>query len=247
MNNDISVVLNCYKRPHTLKMQYEAIANQTLRPKNIFIWQNKGDYENFKPFDNDIASNCASSISNANFGVWARFAYALNCRTKYICVFDDDTIPGNKWLQNCYDTIQQYEGLLGTIGVIFHDLEYRYYHRIGWDNPNEKTEKVDIVGHSWFFKREWLGAFWRECEPPLNYLIGEDMHFSYSLQKYLNLNTYVPPHPINDKEMWGSQRDLAYKLGVDSAAISCNYHGHPDWSANLRNYKEKGFKYINSL
>lgn len=246
MNNEISVVLNCYKRPHTLAMQYEAIVNQTIQPKNIFIWQNKGDYENFQSFDNNIAYNCATAISNANFGVWARFAYALNCRTKYVCVFDDDTIPGKKWLENCYNTIQEYEGLLGTIGVIFNDLDYKYYNRVGWDNPNEKTEKVDIVGHSWFFKREWLGAYWREGEMPLHYLSGEDVHFSYVLQKYLNLNTYVPPHPINDKEMWGSQKDLAYKLGVDAVGISCNYHGS-QFGSNLVHYKNKGFKYINNL
>lgn len=245
-NNDISVVLNCFKRPHTIKMQYDAIADQTIQPKNIFIWQNKGDYENFKPLDLGVANNCATAISNANFGVWARFAYALNCRTKYVCVFDDDTIPGKKWLENCYNTIQEYEGLLGTIGVIFNDLEYRNYNRIGWDNPNEKTQKVDIVGHSWFFKREWLGAYWREAELPLHYLSGEDVHFSYAIQKYLNLNTYVPPHPINDAEMWGSKKDLAWKLGVDAVGISCNYHSS-HFGTNLVHYKNKGFKYINNL
>ena len=247
MNNDISVVLNCYKRPHTIKMQYEAITNQTLQPKNIFIWQNKGDYENFKPLDLEVANNCATAVSNANFGVWSRFAYALNCRTKYVCVFDDDTIPGKKWLENCYNTIQEHEGLLGTIGVIFQDLDYINFKRHGWDQPNEKTEKVDIVGHSWFFKREWLGAYWREGEMPLHYLSGEDIHFSYALQKYLNINTYVPPHPVNDQEMWGSySKELAWKLGTESVAISRNYH-MSQFGSNLVHYKNKGFKYINNL
>jgi len=159
MNNDITVILNWFKRPHTARMQYEAIANQTIQPKNIFIWQNKGDLENFKPLDLDVANNCVAAVSNANFGVWSRFAYALNCRTKYVCIFDDDTIPDKKWLENFYNTIQQHEGLLGTIGIIFNDLNYRYYDRHGWDNPNEHTKQVDIVGHSWFFKREWLGGY----------------------------------------------------------------------------------------
>jgi hypothetical protein len=39
-----------------------------------------------------------SAYSNYNFGVWARFAFALNATTKYVCVFDDDTLPGKKWL-----------------------------------------------------------------------------------------------------------------------------------------------------
>ena len=88
MTEDISVIFNWFKRPHTSRMQFEALANQTIQPKNIFIWQNKGDLENFKPLDLEVANNCATSISNANFGVWSRFAYALNCRTKYVCIFD---------------------------------------------------------------------------------------------------------------------------------------------------------------
>lgn len=246
MTEDISIVLNCFKRPHSLEDQYNALANQTLKPKNIFIWQNKGDFDNFKPLNEDIANQCVTSISNANFGVWARFAYALNCRTKYVCVFDDDTIPGSRWLENCYNTIQSHEGLLGTIGVIFNDLNYNNYIRHGWANPNEKIEEVDIVGHSWFFKREWLGAYWRDCELPIHYLSGEDVHFSFCLQKYLGLKTYVPPHPKNDTSMWGSQYNSAMSLGVDNVAISCNFHGS-HFGQNLVHYKNKGFKYINNL
>jgi hypothetical protein len=246
MTEDISVVLNCYKRPHALNDQYQALLNQSLKPKNIFIWQNKGDFDNFKPLNDQVANNCVTAISNANFGVWARFAYALNCRTKYVCVFDDDTIPGSRWLENCYNTIQTHEGLLGTIGVIFNDLNYSSYVRHGWANPNEKIEQVDIVGHSWFFKREWLGSYWRDCDLPVHYLSGEDVHFSYCLQKFLGLKTYVPPHPINDTSMWGSQHDTAMKLGVDNVAISCNFHGS-HFGQNLVHYKNKGFKYINNI
>ena len=136
--------------------------------------------------------------------------------------------------------------MLGTIGVIFNDLNYNNYIRHGWANPNEETQEVDIVGHSWFFKREWLGAFWRDCDLPLHYLSGEDVHFSYCLQKYLGLKTYVPPHPKNDTAMWGSQYDSAMQLGVDKVAISCNYHGS-HFGHNLVHYKNKGFRYINNL
>jgi len=54
MTEDISIVLNCFKRPHSLEAQYNALASQTLKPKNIFIWQNKGDFDNFKPLKGKI-------------------------------------------------------------------------------------------------------------------------------------------------------------------------------------------------
>ena len=92
---------------------------------------------------------------------------------------------------------------------------------IGRDNPNSKTEKVDIVGHCWFFKREWLSTFWRELPPnDFSNIAGEDIHFSYTIQKYLGLETFVPPHPPNDFDLWGSNPKLANLLGNDNKGIS---------------------------
>jgi hypothetical protein len=238
----ITVILNGYMRGENLELQYESLKTQTLAPKEIMLWQNKG--EDFNP---EITNKMVHTNSNKNFGVWARFAFALNAETEYICVFDDDTIPGKKWLENCYNTIQKYDGLLGTIGVRFlSQTSYQPIHRIGWANPNENTEQVDIVGHSWFFKREWLSTFWREL-PDLNQskIVGEDIHFSYTLQKYLNKNTYVPPHPKDDLEMWGSNPNLAWKLGQDSSAISMNHNNLKVMSDTYVNYINKNFKTMN--
>ena len=155
--------MNGYRRPHTLKAQMAALGQQTVPPESVMFWQNKDSDEKF---DYSLLQGCIVTVSNANFGVWARFAYALNATTQYVCVLDDDTIPGSKWLENCLDTIEKQEGLLGAIGVIFKDENYINYDRHGWANPNEEIKQVDIVGHSWFFKREWLGAFWRESPCP---------------------------------------------------------------------------------
>ena len=32
-------------------------------------------------------------------------------------------------------------------------------------------------------------------------------HTAVMLQKYLGLNTYVPPHPKGDKELWGKKKN----------------------------------------
>lgn len=235
----VTVILNGYKRGKNLELQYDSVKTQTLRPKEIMLWQNKGE-----DFDSEITNKMVHVNSNKNFGVWARFAFALNAETEYICIFDDDTIPGKKWLENCYNTIQKHDGLLGTIGVRFlSDTSYQPIHRIGWANPNENTEQVDIVGHAWFFRREWLSTFWREL-PDSNQskIVGEDIHFSYTLQKYLNKNTYVPPHPKDNLEMWGSNPNLAWKLGQDSPAISMNQNNLKIMSNTYVNYINKGFK-----
>lgn len=213
--SDITVILNGYKRPQFLQEQINAIQNQTVKPREIMLWQN-----NTEGFDPNITNSITTAVSNKNLGVWARFAYALNAKTEYICIFDDDTIPGSKWFENCLETMKTHEGLLGTIGLIYHSPSgYRPNTRYGWgDINNEEAMRVDIVGHAWFFKREWLSAFWRELPPVGVEVIGEDMHFSYMVQKYLGLNTYVPPHPKDDKEMWGSVK--GWEMGTEANALS---------------------------
>jgi hypothetical protein len=236
---NITVVLNGYKRARHFKTQLDAIKNQTIKPKEILLWQNYGE-----EFDKNLVSETTHASCNKNLGVWARFAFALNAKTEYICVFDDDTIPGTKWLENCYNTIQKHDGLLGTIGVNFLSKNsYQPIERFGWANPNENVVKVDIVGHAWFFRREWLSTFWREL-PDVNQptIVGEDIHFSYTLKKYLDKNTYVPPHPVNDVEMWGSKPNTAWTIGQDVAAISMNMNNLKIMSDTYVNYINKGFK-----
>ena len=64
------------------------------RPRST-LWQNAPGVHNNNPtsYGDDVRAASAS----VNFGVWARFAYALNARSTYVCVFDDDTIPGSAW------------------------------------------------------------------------------------------------------------------------------------------------------
>ena len=77
-------------------------------------------------------------------------------------------------------------------------------------------------------------------------IVGEDMHFSVMLQKYLGLNTYVPPHPKDNKELWGSLPETAWSIGQDNAALSMNMDNVELMSEQLRKYTNNGFKIINS-
>ena len=47
---------------------------------------------------------------------------------------------------------------------------------------------------------------------------GEDIMFSYLLQKYGNIKTFVPPHPENNKELWCTDYKFAFESGNDDNA-----------------------------
>jgi hypothetical protein len=243
---DITVILNMYKRPHVIVEQINAIRNQTIKPKQIIIWKN---YVEGIDIPEEVKSDKSIIIveCNKNLGVWPRFMIGLLATTEFVAVFDDDTIPGSKWFENCLNTIKVHNGLLGSIGLLFHNSS-RYsgnYIRIGWDGPRNTTTKVDLVGHAWFFRREWILELYRILPNYDDFLIcGEDMGFSWALQQ-IGIDTFVPPHPPNDLEMYGSNPKLAYKYGTESVAISMDYSCYTKFDKMFTFYKNKGFNFIN--
>ena len=212
--SDITVILNCYRRPYNLEMQIAAIKKQTKRPKQIWLWVNQ--HEDNEGFDYSQLDVDRLFLNNYNWKFYGRFAAALLADTEYIAIFDDDTIPGQKWFDNCFKTMSIKEGILGSAGVILKSDKYADHDRCGWPTHNNKIERVDLVGHAWFFKREWLQYLWKEKPPTWDN--GEDIQFSYSAQKYGGIETYCPPHPTTNRDMHGSI--LGNELGIDSKATS---------------------------
>ena len=238
---EVTAIVNVYKRPETLKFQIEAIMAQSIPPKAIFVWNNGNKDVDFS----ELKTNPLIRIfdNTHNYGVWSRFLIGLMAPTEYICIFDDDTIPGTNWFMNCFESMCRREALYGTIGVVFDNTErYKMAVRYGWDNPMDVEKPVDIVGHSWFFKRDWLSHFVRE--PPKVYTQisnGEDVHFSHMLQKYAHIPTYVPPHPACDQSLWGSMPKIAWTIGADgNSETMLNFNVHEMFVNNVKN----GFRLI---
>lgn len=241
--SDITVILNGYKRPYTLKQQYDAITNQTVKPAKIMLWKNGTDNDSEFPYDQCpgmIISRCSE-----NLGVWARFAFGLMARTKYVCFFDDDTIPGSRWFENCLSTMSTYRGCLTTKGLIF-DSPNGYgggWSDFGWNTPNSKIQPVDLPGHAWFMERDWLSEFWREIPDPKYWRCGEDIHVAYVLQKYLGLGTYVPPHPIDDTSLWGATPDLSQGYGGDSQSTAAQ-DGLGMMNEYIMSCRARGYRFL---
>ena len=215
-NGDITVILNSYRRPYNLKMQIEAIKSQSLAPKEIWLWVNA--HEDNEDFDYSDLGFDKIFNNDHNWKFYGRFAGALLADTEYVAIFDDDTIPGSKWFENCFNTMKTHEGILGSAGILLNDKFYIQHDRCGWPTNNKETTEVDLVGHAWFFKRDWLQYLWKEKPPTWDN--AEDIQFAYSAQKYGNIKTYCPPHPPEDREMHGSI--LGNELGIDNKATSTN-------------------------
>ena len=217
IEDEITVILTVWKRHH-LKKQLNYILNQTKKPYQIWIYQNESH------MDIDIPDNLKEKYNisliqskDINFKFHGRFMLPLMCDTEYTAIFDDDTMPGKKWLENCLDTSKRNNCIVGANGRTmkegFEKENDQHMSAHGDGRPVEQETEVDFVGHCWFFKTEWCKNMWKDR--PLSWDNGEDIHFAAASQIYDGIKCYVPKMPSNEKSMWG---DTESHLGQDQHA-----------------------------
>ena len=210
----ISVVLNVYKKPHMLETQINAVLNQSVevKPENIHVWYNKSDVAQYAPKNKSINTYYA----NWNTKFFGRFTVPVLIRTPFVAMFDDDLVPQKDWFKSCMETIEKEEtnGILGGSGVAVKVKGYHPHEKIGWNGTHyNETKRVDLVGHAWFYRQEWAKYIW--YEKPYTWDNGEDIMFSFLAQKYGDINTFVPPHPDANKNIWCTDPGIGWKVGSD--------------------------------
>lgn len=235
----VDVILNCYQRTEAVRFQRWWLEYQSIKPKRFLVWHNFGGG------NQSLIAGADNARNDKNHKFYGRFAYALLSQAEYLAVFDDDTVPGTCWLANCLHVFREKQALLGTIGVtLLHSDKYAPNVRTGWiGDGQEALQEVDLVGHGWFFPRDWLRYFW--YERPSTFETGEDMHLSFAVQKHLDIGTTVPPHPAANIGMWGSV--LGEELGSDLAASS-SQKGKTHYSERdycVQDLVQRGWKLIN--
>ena len=217
IKDEVTVILTVWKRSHIQK-QLNCLLNQTKKPYQIWIYQNESHFDIKIPEETKSKFNISVIQSkDINFKFHGRFALPLLSDTEYTAIFDDDTIPGQRWLETCLSLSKKNNCIVGANGRSmkkgFDKADQQHMIGIGDGRPVEQETKVDFVGHCWFFKTEWCKYMWRDR--PLSWDNGEDIHFAAACQIYGNIDCFVPKMTFSDMSTWG---DLESHLGRDEHA-----------------------------
>ena len=215
----ITAILQIYKRPNYFKEVLDSIMNQTIKPDKIFIVHNEGDVR-FEIPENEILQYF---YIKPNLKFHPRFALSLLADTEYVAFNDDDSVSGSKWYENCINTIAKHDCICVTNGRIVDRKNKRQYGP-GWSNPSDNEVEVDFGGHAVFLRKKNLKYMF--FDDIIEYNNGEDIQLSANVQRFGNIPTFVPPHPLSDKELWGSDPEKAMKYGCDVAASFLNNPVH---------------------
>ncbi len=172
----VDVLLTRFRR-NTLRRQLSRFSDQSLKPTTLTVFQNTLHYR--LPSRRLQHKSISSVINSDNTGHFGRFAYALNLKSDFIAVVDDDIMPGRNCLESYVSQAREFEAIVGGNGRIAEGNP----HRAQLYQPpdvgiREAPVLVDFVGHMWVFRREWLFDMW--AISPKTMATAEDMHLCFS-------------------------------------------------------------------
>jgi|GEM_PF-5736949 len=235
----VTVVLNGYKRQISLAEQLESLALQSFPVDRIMYWNLKSNASRYQPDYQLLAKmGVETAETSHDYGVWGRFSFALNSNSDFICMMDDDIVPGQRYIENCMACYEKQAGIYGTLGSAF-SRSTNELMNFGWKEcHNPAPVHVNYLYQTWFMPRKALNAFWSEPvaeHRTQNRHMAEDIHLSLMAQTKLGLKTFVAPHPIEEPQLWGNIAKEKY--GLDIHAV----HLKPEMQVAMKAYLDQAF------
>lgn len=196
-DDQLTVIINAWGRPDYLPLVWEAIQYQSRAPGETWIIQNNpGALAGVpRPFLETVSENYKTVVidSGLNHGCWFRFLLAaLTCRTRYVAIYDDDTLSGNLALETALGDMQRTPGIYGGRGVTFDAVpggpKFWKFTASGWTGGTVSAAEVDFVGHLWVMETYWLRELLSHLPEPFlsspnpGRECGEDMYVSFVAQ-----------------------------------------------------------------
>lgn len=248
----VTVILNGYNRKHSLKRQIESLKTQSYPIHRIVYFTLKTDYQEDYEYLN--ANKVEIIEYSHNYGVYGRFSIAMNFKSDYIYIMDDDIIPGSNFIKTCVECANITPGIYGCSGLRkrkdadfsqLHDV-YDFYGwlQIVWGNEgNLEPVEVSYLCNGWFFPAKVLHNFWKEgikLHLSENRKIAEDIHLSYTAWKYSGIKSYVIPQHKYDLSMHGNIG--GFEFSEDEFAIHRNEYLLRQMQNNFLTYCELGLR-----
>lgn len=254
--DDLTAIINGYARPAYVPLIWESMQYQTCRPRETWLVQNhpgtvaeapRSFFEVMR-----LRSDTRVIDSGINHGCWFRFLLAaLYCRTRYVLILDDDTLPGRCAVEAALADMQQNPGVYGGRGLIIRresDGPRYWSHDVyGWPVGTPHAKQVDFVGQFWLLETYWLHELLRQLPMRLvtsaqpHRECGEELYVSFVAQK-TGLDSYVYGHGRNYNERWSSIQ--AYEMGNHVAAMHMT-GGLSAADEYMQSFVDQGWRLIN--
>lgn len=215
VNLEWTAIITLFKRKNYIKQQLDAIINQSIPPKEIFIIIN-GSYITCHDIKKMNFPNIQIISSDIN-SLYTRWIMGYNAQTDYIFVFDDDIIPGKYWAMNALRCMIKYNALIGSTGRKFDTCgRHKFFKEVLHEENQNKDIACDWICNSYLFKKEWIKYAVTMQRYKDQFMTYDDIQLAASLNIFANISCYVPMQPDSYEQLKGS---LYEEYGADMNAV----------------------------
>lgn len=200
-------VITLWKRTAYLEEQLKAIMAQTIPPNSIIIIQNENHMQiDKKLFDLYPIQHIQSGVNS----LYMRWIVGYLANAKYVCVFDDDVISGNRWIENCIRVCESQNALVGPSGRVARPNESPAWSSVDINVKGDqkfscvdKDVECDWVCNAYFFKVEWIKYIVSAARYNATQKTFDDIQLATTLKHYAGVKVFVPKQPKDDKSLNG--------------------------------------------
>jgi len=196
MEKEITAIIQSYRRQDNIPVIIKRLREQTHPPKRIIVWNDNDGLGRDLHID-------GVEIINSNSNEWhncGAFLIAYFCNTDYVCILDDDALPGKRFFEFCLKHIGKdaTKQILAGFGIKLRSNRYGGRHQFRSRVSNElKWERVDMAGNIYFCWKSAILPMFSKRPPFWHHIV--DLHFSFMARKE-GYKIYVP-YPSNKDEM----------------------------------------------
>lgn len=247
--NQVTVILNVYKRISIFEDQLNCVLNQSIKPSDVWVCIFDSPYEDeFVTICNKYDVKIIRS--NVNFKYYGRYQLGLQVETPYVCYYDDDRFPNKdnlKYYLNLVEKDEYKNTILGQWGWVLHKnhknetteekTEWEFpphYQKSRWVCSDTQSEgsihTVDYLCGHWFMKTSVLYNLFKENN--IDFSTGEDIRLSFLSYKYNQTISYCcAPFDINQR-IRHNEGDVKGSTDLSSLKVRSNM---------IRQYIENGY------
>lgn len=210
--NDWVAVITLWKRVEYLEEQLDAVFGQSVPPEKVILIQNEYHFD----IPNDIRSRDRVEVIQSGLNsLYTRWIVGYLADAKFVCVFDDDVIPGSNWIQSCIRASEKHNALVGPSGRRAKPSETPAWESVETVGSNDDAI-CDWVCNSYFFQTAWIKYIVEARRYRGSHKTFDDIQLATTLKALGNINCVVPAQPGSDERLNGH---LKRKYGHDEHAL----------------------------
>ena len=208
-----TAMVSFYARENTVHRMLEALFGQTHPPTAVWVSVYGSPAQAsivaaVRAFQQTTGHNVSLFQGDISLGYHGRFQTVLHVDTDYVFVFDDDCIPGRRFVANALHIAEtgMFNGAFGIKGHLAHPFPEQSTLQYHGPLSNTSTlQEVDIVGGGWLVKADTVKLMFRH--KPHTWTTGEDVQLCHAVRELTTGSCYVLPANYSQPDTMGVSHD----------------------------------------